>query len=277
MRKIKLRLIVLRPFNHRVDDIRLPPPCHLFAHKLPHLRGLRLGRLPRHNGRTPRRQLINHRNVHIPINRQRERPRNRCRRHHQHIGVRDRPVRIWLLHQLKTLLNPKTMLLVHYYQPQIRKVDLLLNQRVRPNRKLRFPPQNPPTALPLRRLVQRPRQQSNPIRLARRRRNLLRQQLPRRQIMLRRQNLRRSHQRRLVAVLDRHQRRLHRHNRLAGAHIPLQQPPHRLRIPHVPHNLAQNPLLRWCRMKWQHLFQGLTNIRPRHKRRTRPLPHTVPL
>ena len=229
LRKVQLRLIILRAFDHRVHDISLPPQRDLLAHKVPDLRRLLLARAPRHNRRTTGRQLVDHTHIHVAVDRQRQRPRNRRSSHHQHIRVRNHARRIRLLHQLEPLLHAETMLLVHHHQPQVREVDLLFDQRVRSDGKLSLPAKDPASSFALSLFVQRARQQRHPVRLARQRRHFLRQQLARAQIMLRRQDLRRCHQRHLVAVLNRNQRRLHRHDRLAGADVALQQPVHRAR------------------------------------------------
>ncbi len=54
-----------------------------------------------------------------------------------------------------------------------------------------------------------------------------------RRVVLGGEDLRRGHQRHLPAVLDRQRRGDHGHRRLAGAHVPLQQPVHRLGPGHV--------------------------------------------
>ena len=51
--------------------------------------------------------------------------------------------------------------------------------------------------------------------------------------MLPGQDLRRRHERHLQTVLHRHNRGEQGHDRLAGADVALQQPVHRLRLPHV--------------------------------------------
>ena len=73
-----------------------------------------------------------------------------------------------LLHQPKPLLHAKPMLLIHNHQPQILEVHLVFNQRMRPNRQIRLAAKDPAPRLAFRRLIQRPRQQRHPIRLARR-------------------------------------------------------------------------------------------------------------
>ena len=61
--------------------------------------------------------------------------------------------------------------------------------------------------------------------------------------MLRRQNLGGRHERHLQSVLHRDDGRQQRHDRLAGADVPLQQAVHGLGTPHVVDDLLQG--LRW--------------------------------
>ncbi len=69
--------------------------------------------------------------------------------------------------------------------------------------------------------------------------------------MLLGEQLRRSHQRHLEPILERHQRRDDGHDRLAGADVPLQQPVHRTRPPHVGNDGGQRFSLARSQSEWQ--------------------------
>ena len=76
-------------------------------------------------GWRPGGQLVEHRDIQVAVERQRERARDRRGGHHQHVRV------VALLAQGVALLHAEAVLLVHHRQPQPLKLDALLDQRVR--------------------------------------------------------------------------------------------------------------------------------------------------
>ncbi len=139
------------------------------------------------------------------------------------------------------------MLLIHDHQPQLGKLDFLLQQRMRPNYQLCVSLRDMPPHLPLAVRLQRSRQQHNAV-------PGILQNPPRREIMLLRQNLSRRHQGHLASVLNRNDGRLEAHDRLTRSHVPLQQTPHRIRLLHVGRNFLQHALLCGRGMKRQNLL-----------------------
>ena len=75
----------------------------------------------------PLRQLTQRRNVHIAKRRNRQRARNRRRRHRQHVRIHP------FAPQDAALVYPKAMLLIRHDKPQLPEIDILLNQRMRPD------------------------------------------------------------------------------------------------------------------------------------------------
>ena len=75
-----------------------------------------------------------------------------------------------------------------------------------------------------------------------------------------RQNFGRGHERDVVAAFQRHQRAARRHDRLAGADVALQQPPHRVRAGQVLAQLAQDFGLRLSQLKAEPGQKGLDEM-----------------
>ncbi len=86
------------------------------------------------------------------------------------------------------------------------------------------------------------------------------EQLARGQEMLRGENLRGRHQGSLVAVFHGHEHGLKRDNRLARAHIALQQAAHGTGLAHVGDDFAERPLLRGRGMEGKHLADGFAHL-----------------
>ena len=78
--------------------------------------------------------------------------------------------------------------------------------------------------------------------------------------MLFRQHLGRRHERDVVAAFQRHQRATRGHDRLAGAHVPLQQPPHRVRSGQIPAQFPQDFGLRLRQLKTESGKEGLDQV-----------------
>ena len=75
-----------------------------------------------------------------------------------------------------------------------------------------------------------------------------------------RQNFGRRHERDVVAAFQRHQRAARRHDRLAGADVALQQPPHRVRAGQVLAQLAQDFGLRLGQLEAEPGEKGLDEM-----------------
>ena len=118
-------------------------PADLVADKLERARTLAFAKAACHDGRAVRRQLVNHREVEVAVNGQRQRARNGCRRHHQHVG------RLPFANQRLALEHAESVLFVHNHQAQAPEFDVLFEQRVRPHHQARFPFRDSPFQLRL--------------------------------------------------------------------------------------------------------------------------------
>ena len=85
-RRRRLEIDLLRLFDDRVDDVRLPPFLYLSVHERQHAvtRGLATKR--RGDGTATRRPLIENAQIELAVQRERERSRNRRGRHEQYVG-----------------------------------------------------------------------------------------------------------------------------------------------------------------------------------------------
>ncbi len=156
---------------------------------------------------------------------QRERPRDRGRRHVQDVR-RERRERL-------PLLDPEAVLLVDDGDGEVGEEDAALDQRVRPDRDLRRP------VLDLGARHLRPAaagQQDDPDA------ELGADPFDRQEVLLG-ERLGRRHQRRLSSGLDRAQKRVERDGGLARADVALQQPLHRLLACEVGVDLGERQLL----------------------------------
>ena len=109
----------------RADHEGLAAGRHLPAHQV--IGGPTLVSRPGQSGfdRLPsRRELVEHRNVEVAVVRERQRPRDRRRRHDEDVR------RDALLLEGDALVNTETVLLVHHGERQVAEGDAFLHQRV---------------------------------------------------------------------------------------------------------------------------------------------------
>ena len=88
--------------------------------------------------------------------------------------------------------------------------------------------------------------------------------------MLPGQNLGRGHQRRLVAVGNRQQHGIHGHDRLAAAHVALQQPMHGMRPGHVGRDFGDRLLLPGRQLEGKQAENASVDLRGGFQRRSLP-------
>jgi hypothetical protein len=174
----------------------------------------------RRDRRAARRQLVDHRDVQVGVVRHRERSRDRCRAHHELVRLDSRlPAR----GEGKPLLDAEAVLLVDDREPEFCELHAFLEERVRADRELDLARGDGLHGLLLLAALQRARkprdlhaQGCQPVREL--------------EVMLLGEDFRRRHECRLPAVLDRLERGHGGHQRLAAAHVALQQAAHRVRV-----------------------------------------------
>ena len=98
---------------------------------------MRLAGHARDDGRTPRRQFVDHGNVEVAV--EREGKRARDWRGGQNEYVRGAAVRRGLVHQPFALQDAESVLLVNRHKSQPPENDVIFDQRVRADHELRFP------------------------------------------------------------------------------------------------------------------------------------------
>ena len=183
-------------------------------------------------------QLVEHGDVEVAVNHQRERARDRR-------GAHDERVReAALFGERRALSHAEAVLLVGDDEREPLEFHALAQQRVRADRKL-----HPAAFQSLERLA--PRFLPHAAGDERRADAAGRKQRGERFEMLRGEDLGRGHQRGLHAVSDHAVAQRRRDGRFAAAHVALNQPVHRVRALHVAHCVADGPLLRAGQRKWE--------------------------
>ena len=178
-----------------------------------------------------RRLFIENGHIHVAILRERQRPRDRRCRHHQHVDP------LAFLPQKKALPHAKSVLFVHDGQTQIGKDDVGLKHSMGPDQDLDVPlGKRLELAGPLRPLVATGQDFQDNARAFGERFQPIQ--------MLPGQDFSRRHHYALPACLDGDQQRHERDQRLARTHIPLQQPVHPDRRGHVVGDVGYGPHLR---------------------------------
>ena len=201
--------------HQREDDVRPPSPRDLPADLLEDLPPTVLRDDLRADRNPSARHLVEHRDVEVSVQRDRERPRDRRGGHDEEVrGDPSFPA------EGGTLENPEPVLLVDHSQRQVAERDALLDQGMRSHDDVRLPVPDPfPNRFALLRR-QRGGKERDPDRQSRR----PFQEPP---VMLLRQDLRGRHHRGLHAVPPGDHRGDPGDDRLAAAHVPLQEPVHR--------------------------------------------------
>ncbi len=222
-------------------------PDHLVAPRLVHEL--------RDHGRAPRGQLVDDRHVEVRVVAHRERARNRGRAHHELVRLGA------LAGEGEPLRHAETVLLVDDGEPQAVEGDLVLEERVRADRELRLALRDRLQGGLLRARLEAARE---PAHLHAQRLQPVREL----QVVLLGQDLRGRHERHLPAVLDRLQGREGGDERLAAAHVALQQPAHGMRLREVVGDGGPGLLLRPREGEGQRLHQRVGERVPvRHARR----------
>ena len=220
----------LRLFHQRTDDVRLPARRDLGAEELVDSTPLRLGAGHGDDGLAARRQLVEHGDVEVPVQRQGQGARDRRGGHHEHIGP------LALAAEGGPLGHAEAVLLIHDAEAQPLESHPFLDQRMgaddtadraaRGRREQALPGFAPDGV----------RQERDP--------DLERlQQAPQRQEVLLGQDLRRRHERGLVPRLDGGEDGEGGDDGLARAHVALEEAVHRVGLGHVGADLAPHPLL----------------------------------
>jgi hypothetical protein len=227
----RLQVDGLRLLDQRVDDVDLTPFRHLILQELVDLRPLGLAARLGADRLAAGRQLVEHADVEIAVEREGQRARDGRGRHHQHVGG------LALGLEPRALRDAEAVLLVDHHQAELAELDGFLHERVRAHDAADLagghggPPRGALAAL------QRRGQQRD--------RHAKRLEQPReRHDVLLGQDLGRGHDRGLVARFDGGQGGERGDDRLAGADVALEQPVHRVGRRHVAADLVPHALLR---------------------------------
>ncbi len=231
---------LLRRLDEGVHDVGPASVRDLRRHELEYLLPRRLRPHDRAHRAPPRRQLVDHRQLQIAVNRQRERARDRRRGHHQHVRVTA------LGRQGRALHHPEAVLLVDHHQPERGVREPLLKERVgaddQPFRAVGDPlPCIPAGRRRLRRGQQAGWPAGRPEEALEGPRVLLGQQLGW------------DHDRRLQPGLESHRQGQGRDRGLPGADVSLQQAAHRRAAAEVGGDLGRHPQLRSRQREGQQL------------------------
>jgi hypothetical protein len=106
--EVEFGLVVFCAFDDGIDDVGLMAPGDLLADEIPDLRRALIAGLAGDDGRSPGGQLVEHAEVEVAVERERQGARDGRRGHHQDIGLGGGG----LLHQAKTLQHAEAVLLV---------------------------------------------------------------------------------------------------------------------------------------------------------------------
>ena len=218
--RLRRRAEFLAFFDERINDVNLPAGVEVLAQKLRRLRQLRVRP---HRGDDPPaagRQLVEHGNFEVAVNRDGQGARDRRGSHHQHVG--HRPLAA-AFRQGGALEHAEFVLLINHRQPEPGRGRFVVKQRVRADINLRRRP-----AKNLRQITADhflfPRagaqRQPHAERL---------QPTAKHQEMLLGQDLRRRHERGLIPGLHAEQHRRDGDERFARADVALEQSVHRPR------------------------------------------------
>jgi len=208
------------------------------------------------------RQLVDDRNIQISVNRQGQRPRDRCRRHHQHVGCPP------LATQGFPLAHSESMLFIHNRQPQILEFNAALDKCVRSHHEPH-------------RAVGETRSDTGPI--ARRRgqqvdiEGRVFKERRHRPGVLFGEEFGGRHQGRLVAALQHQPKRKRCDHRLAATHITLDQPGHGMRTIEIARHLIDDTLLGCGQFKGHHLPRPLSSRISSHTHRRHLARSVVPV
>ena len=156
-------MIFLFALNDRADDVGLPAPFHLLAHKGPHF-ARALGRhATGRDGGAAGRQLVQDACFQIAVHRQGERAGNGRRGHDQDVGFGGDARGTRLAHQPVALLHAETVLLVHDDQAKVLEVHLLFHEGMRADRQVGFAANDAAARLTLGTLIQRAGEQTDAV------------------------------------------------------------------------------------------------------------------
>ncbi len=232
--------------HQRVDDVRLAALLHLLADEVVDLLAPRLRLGDGLDRKSARRHLAHDRHIEIAVGRECERPRDRRRGHHQHVGM------LPLRSQRRALQDAEAMLLVDDDKSKLPEADRILDQRMRADDHVERAAGELRLHLAALLCGRRPGEDRD----AKARRL---EQAPDVDEVLLGENLGRRHEGDLETVLHRDDRRHQRHDRLAGSDVALQQPVHRLRTLHVLDDLGDDLLLVAGQLEREDAPRGVTD------------------
>ena len=221
---------LVRLLDQRRDHVSLAAFAELLAEELPPLRPLLLGGQIRVHLLPARRAVGQRRDVQVAEERHGHGPRDGRGGHHEVMGIGAG------VFEHRPLADAELVLLVDHHQGELGELDVVLDHRLRAHHHVQLPGRD---------LLQDPAplfgsesaDQLRPADVA------AGQQLFQREGVLPGEDFGGGHQHGLVSVGDRQQHGVDGHDRLAAAHVALQQPVHRQRGGHVAGDFSDRLLL----------------------------------
>ena len=235
-----------RLLHERIDHVRLPSRVELCANERVHVVATRF-RLGDGRDREPSgRHVMNDRHVEIAIHRERERARDRRRRHDEHVGMQ--PLRP----QRRALHHAESMLLVDDHEAELFEADIALHERMRAHHERDRPRLHFSELLTPCGGRRRPGQQRDAeARGLEQTRDV--------QEMLLGENLGRRHEGDLQSVFHLDDGRQQRNYCFTCADVPLEEPVHRLRPLQIVDDFLQRLLLAVGQAERQHTARRLAD------------------
>ncbi len=126
----------LRFFDDRINDVALMPCRHFSPEKFPYSNEMLLAGCTRFDGSAAGRQFIEHGDVQVSVQSERERTRNGSGSENE--NVRGMAVRSGFVHELFSLQDAEAMLFVDGDESEAREGDVIFDQGVGADYKLRF-------------------------------------------------------------------------------------------------------------------------------------------
>ena len=229
--------------HKRAHHIGLPPCAHLLFHKAVHGLALCLRHIARGDGLAPGRQFIEHRNIQIAVEDQRQRARDGCCAHDERVGI------LAFRADRRPLAHTEAVLLIRDHHAGIPEQDAFGKQRVRADDGKRVPRADRFTRRVVLLLFHAAPKQAG---------FLAEHALHGRKVLLR-EDLRRRHQHSLKPVLHRGVHHKKRDGCFSAPHIALQEAVHLAAVRHFPGNFLHRPQLCAGGRKGEQLQEAFEN------------------
>ena len=135
MGEIQFGLVVFGAFDDGIDDVSLAAPrATCFADEIPDFLRALAGDAAGDDGRAAGRQFVEHADVEVAIEGERQGAGNGRRGHDQHVGLG----LVGLLHQFEALQDAEAVLLIDDDEAEAIELDFFFDERVGADDELRF-------------------------------------------------------------------------------------------------------------------------------------------